>query len=185
MSKKVTIITDSTKLDAAIVEMSKRASSVADAIQLCLASAVYQAVAHGNVNQLNAVIHAAGRGARKTAIAQWVLAHGPVIAESDKDKAKERPFRFNADKLQEVLDGYEGERTEIAVKHAESVHALHWTEHKEPPLLPEKWDTLAQIKALIAKGQKYQKEGVNVLNAGLLGSLAAMLPTGSDEPAPL
>jgi hypothetical protein len=180
MAKVSKIIVDSAKLDAAIVEMSKRASSVADMIQVVLASAVFQAVAHGNTNQLNAVVHAAGRGARKTAIAQWALAHGPVVSETDKDKAKENPFRFNKDKLQSILDGYEGERSEIALVHAELIFAQHWTEHKEPPLVPETWDALAAIRKLLTQGAGYEKKGTKVLNPAILASIAAILPSASD-----
>lgn len=183
MSKKVSIITDATKLDAAMVEVGKRAQSFADSVQLVAASAVFQAVAHGNTVHANALIFAVGKGARKTALAQWFLNHGPFVAETDKDKAKEAPFRFNKDKLAEILaiEGYPTERTAAAMQHAEVIHGQHWTEHKEPPLVPENWDALAAVRKLIAQGTSFEKKGVKVAHAALLASIAAILPQGKDD----
>ena len=78
-TKQAIIITDSAKLDALIIETNKKAHAVYASIQLAMASAVYQAVMHGNTNHLNALVAAVGKGVRKTAMAQWILKHGPVL----------------------------------------------------------------------------------------------------------
>lgn len=179
MSKKVTIITDAAKLDAAIVEVNKRAGSLADSIQLSLASAVYQATHGRNTNHLNALLSAVGKGVRKTAIAQWVLAHAPVVMETDKEKAKEAPFRFSADKLMELLPeaaNHKSITAEEALAHAEAAYAQHWTEHKEPPLVPESFDIAAQVRKLLQSAKSMQTKGVKIVHGDLAAKLQDLLP---------
>jgi len=188
MSKKITIITDAGKLDAAIVEVNKRAGSLADSIQLVLASAVFQATYGRNTNHLNATIMAAGKGVRKTAIAQWVLAHAPVVMETDKDKAKESPFRFSADKLAELFPETENVKAitlEEATAHAEAALGQHWTEHKEPPLVPESFDVLAQVRKLLQSAKAMQTKGVKIVHGDMLAKLQAAMPVAQNEVSPL
>lgn len=185
MSKKtISIITDGTKLDAAIVEVNKRAGSLADSIQLVLASAVFQATHGRNTNHINAVLSAVGKGVRKTAIAQWVLAHAPVVLETDKEKAKESPFRFSADKMAELFPESENIKAithEEAMAHAEAAFAQHWTEHKEPPLVPESFDVLAQIRKLMATAKSMQTKKVKLVHGDLLAQLEAMMPANKAD----
>lgn len=185
-----TVITESTKLDEAIVRVNKAANGLADAIQSVLAGAVYQAVHGRNTNHLNALIGAVGKGVRKTAIAQWVLMHAPVVLETDKEKAKDNPFRFSADKLAELLPdaaNHKAVTAEEALAHAESVMGMHWTEHKEPPLVPEKWSAMEAVRKLLATGQQMQKKGVKVEGGDVLAQLAALVAAkgASEDPAPL
>ena len=177
--KTISIITDGTKLDAAIVEVNKRANSLADSIQLVLASAVYQATHGRNTNHLNATLAAAGRGVRKTAIAQWVLAHAPVVMETDKEKAKESPFRFSSDRMAELFPeaaNHKAITAEEAMAHAEAALAMHWTEHKEPPLVPESFDIMAQVKKLMQTAKTMQTKGVKIVHGDMLAKLQAAMP---------
>lgn len=177
-SKTITIITDSNKLDAAIIEVSKRANSLIDSIQLVLASAVYQAVKHGNTNHLNAAVAASGRGVRKTAIAQWVLAHAPVMMETDSAKMKEAPFRFSREKLAMLLPDADPKNVtaEQAEEYALHVLQANWADYKEPPLVPEKWDVADALRKVIATAKTMQGKKVNITNADILGRLADLLP---------
>lgn len=181
-NKQSKIITESSKLDEALVRVNKAANGLNDAIQTVLASATYQAVLHGNTNHLNGLLAVAGKGVRKTAIAQWVLAHAPVVMETDKEKAKEQPFRFNRDKLVSLIpQAGEGKVTaEQALDHAETVLAQHWTEHKEPPLVPEKWDLKAAIAQAMKKAQDLSKKGTKIEGSELLQKLADLISPESD-----
>lgn len=184
MSKKVSIITDAATLDKAIVEVNKRANSLADAIQLALASAVYQATHGRNTNHLNALIGAVGKGTRKTAIAQWVLAHAPVVMETDKEKMKESPFRFSADKLADLFPDAENIKAitaEEALAHAEAAYAQHWTEHKEPPLVPESFDIAAQVRKLLQTAKSMQTKGVKLVHGDLTSKLQDLLPQAQSD----
>lgn len=184
MSKKVNIIADGAKLDAAIVEVNKRAGSLADSIQLVLASAVFQAVHGRNTNHLNAIIGAVGKGVRKTAIAQWVLAHAPVVMETDKEKSKESPFRFSADKVAELLPeaaNHKAITADEAMAHAEAALAQHWTEHKEPPLVPESFDVMAQVRKLLQTAKTMQTKGVKIVHGDMLAKLNAAMPVAEQS----
>lgn len=174
----ITIITDTAKLDAAIVEVNKRANSLVDSVQLVLASAVYQAVMHGNTNHINAIIGAVGRGVRKTAIAQWVLAYAPVMMETDKEKMKDQPFRFSRDKLALLLPDVDAKKVtaEQAEDYSLKVLGQNWADYKEPPLVPEKWDVADALRKVIATAKTMQGKKVNITNADILGRLADLLP---------
>lgn len=177
------IITEAAKLDDAIVRVNKAANGLAGAIQAVLVGAAYQAIHGRNTNHLNALQLAVGKGVRKTAMAQWILAHAPVVLETDKEKQKESPYRFNAEKLEKLLPEAANAKSitaEEALAYAESIIGKDWTEHKEPPLVPEKWDAMAAIKKLIAQGQGYQKKGTKIDHADLLGKLGALIATPGD-----
>lgn len=181
-NKQTKIIIESSKLDEALVRVNKSANGLADAIQVVLASATYQAVAHGNTNHLNGLILAVGKGVRKPAIVAWALAHAPVVMETDKEKAKENPFRFSRDKLEALAIAEDAKKptAEEALAHAESILGMHWTEHKEPPLVPEKWDLKAAIAQAMKKAEDYAKKGTKVEGSDLLGKLAALLAPNGD-----
>lgn len=179
MSKKVTIITDASKLDAHIVATNKAAGVLEGMIQLGLASAVYQAVHGRNTNHINAVALATGKGVRKAAIGDWLTTHAPVVAETDREKAKTHPFRFSADKLAELLPKVENAKAvtaEEATEYAESLMSKLWTEHKPDALVPETWDFKAALKKLLAQKTAYEKKGTKVQGAELAAGIAAWLP---------
>lgn len=190
-TKTVSIITDSDKLNAAILEVSKRANSLVDSIQLVLASAVYQAVMHGNTNHINATVTASGRGVRKTAIAQWLLKHAPVVPETDKEKMKTSPFRFSREKLNDLLveADLQAEQGKVSAEEAEAygtkVLAINWADHKEPPLVPESWSVTDALQKLLTTAKQMQSKKVNVKGADLLGQLQALMPSKDAEPAGL
>lgn len=196
VTKKPAIITDGDKLNAHIVGVSKAASALADSIQMGLASATYQAMFGRNTNHLNALLIAAGRGVRRTAMAQWVLTHAPVVMETDKAKLKEQPFRFSPDKVESLLqsmegwaqpDNYKAVPQEMALLYAQHVHGMHWAEHREPPLVPETWSFVDALKKVLDAATAYEGKGTKVTGGDLRGKLAELLATSkpSDEIAPV
>lgn len=180
MSTKTTkIMTDASKLDAHIVSVNKQANALNAAIQLGLASAVYQATHGRNTNHINALALAVGKGVRKAAIGDWLMHYAPVVAETDREKAKTHPFRFSADKLAELLPEAENHKAitaEEALAYAESILLKDWTEHKPDALVPETWDFKAALKKLLAQKASYEKKGTKVQGGDLAAGIAAMLP---------
>lgn len=187
--KTQSLIIDSTKLDAAIIDVSKKAHALNDGIQLVAASAVYQAVLHGNTNHINAIIIAVGKGVRKTALAQWFLAYGPVVMETDKEKAATNPFRFSRDKLGELMEGAENIKSitaEEADTYATHVLGHHWTEYKEPPLVPETFNVMDAVNKLLATAKSMQTKKVRMVNGDMLETLTALVAEAKAkaEPSP-
>lgn len=182
MSKKIIIITDGAKLNDHIVNVNKAANALNGAIQVGLVSAVWQAVHGRNTNHINALALAVGKGVRKAAIGDWLLKHAPVVAETDKERAKEHPFRFSADKLADMVEAVNPKAVtaEEAMAYAEPLLAMLWTEHKPDQLTPESWDFAAALKKLLAQATGYEAKGVKVKGGELRAQLASLLP--SEEP---
>lgn len=188
MSNTNIVLTNANDLNAHIVEISKTASKLIDQIQLGLVSSVYQIMHGRNTNHLNALMIAAGRGTRKTAIAQWALAHAPVMLETDKEKMKTHPFRFDAAKVGGMLIAADlmasdenAEATakavtpEMAEAYAVLVNGVNWADYKEPPLVPESWSLLDAVKKLLAQATQYEGKGVKVAGADMKHELNALL----------
>lgn len=182
MSKNTTVLTNANDLNAHIVGISKTASKLIEDIQLGLISSVYQVMHGRNTNHLNDLMTAAGRGTRKTAIAQWVLAHAPVMLETDKEKMKTHPFRFDAAKVGDLLKAADIEcedakavTPEAAEAYSMLVNGVVWADFKEPPLVPESWSLLDAVKKLLAQATQYEGKGVKVAGADMKHELNALL----------
>lgn len=180
------IITESAKLDAAIVAVNKAANKLNDAIQLVLASAVFQAVHGRNTNHLNALATAVGKGVRKAAIGAWISKYAPVVPETDKEKAKESPFKFSADKMAEMADAHgwaEAKRVtaEEAEAYAEMAMADHWTEFKPDQVVPDSFDVYAAIKQLMSRATALQGKGAQIKGADALRKLGELLPKAAAD----
>lgn len=183
MAKSINLITDSAKLDAEVVRLNKASNAVSDLVQLVIVSATFQAVAHGNTNHINAAVLAMGRGMRKPAVAQWLMAHAPVVMETDSKKSADAPFRFSRDRLAELMPDADAKKISVeeATDYAMGVADKHWTEHKEPPLVPDSWDVVDAMKKLIATAKSMQGKKVNIKHADILGRLADLLPEKEAE----
>jgi hypothetical protein len=179
------LIIDGAKLDAAIVSVNKAANKLNDAIQVVLASAVYQAVYGRNTNHLNALVHAVGKGVRKAAIGAWIMKYAPVVPEADKEKAKEAPFRFSADKMDDLAEAYgwgnsKRVTAEEAMAYAELAMDDHWTEFKPDAVVPEEFDALAALKQVLARAQKMQDKGAKIKGMDVLRKLKDLVTSPGD-----
>lgn len=181
MSKKINLIADQAAFDAALVSVKKTASKMEGEVQMLLVSAMAQALQHGNTNWLNAIPHALGKGVRLSAVGAWILAHAPVVSESDKEKAKESPFRFSRDKLGDLLgDPAVDHKTyseEQIADHITKAHGVHWTTFKPDTLVPESFDLGAAIAALVKKAKGMQGKNVKIVGQDKLGDLEALCAT--------
>lgn len=189
MSKKTVFITESTALDQLIGKIKGHTAKLEGMVHDALMGSAFQAIFHGNTNHLNALVAALGKGVRKTAVAQWALAHMPVVPELDREAAKDRPFRFSRDKLAELAEKAGVELANVKALTAEEAEAVtlwvgnqpEWTEHKEPPLVPEKWDAMDALRKFIATAKSMQSKKVHIEHAELLGAVANLLPSTKDE----
>lgn len=187
-TKMPSIITDADKLNAHIVAVNKSANKLNEDIQLALASATYQAVYGRNTNHLNAIIVAVGKGVRKTAIAQWVLKHAPIVMESDKERMKEQPFRFAPDKMEAILhaadmagvvDDMKKVPEDVAVKYAQHVMLALWIDHKEPPLVPESWSFSDALDKLIKQAGSYESKGTKVTGGDMISRIKDLIASSA------
>jgi len=63
----------------------------------------------------------------------------------------------------------------MALLYAQHVHGMHWTDHKEPPLVPETWSFTDALKKVLAQATTYESKGTNVTGGDLRGKLAELL----------
>jgi hypothetical protein len=177
MSKSIKLFLTSDVFTAALAAVTKSAAKLNTEIQMLLSSAVYFAVKDGNVTPLNELLPAVGKGVRKTAIAQWVLAHAPVVMNDDAKTMKEQPFKFSRDKLEKLLGLDAGVKpdAEQAEVYAQTTFESNWTEHKEPPLVPLKWSVAEAIKQVLKTAKGYQGKTTKIEHADLLAQLEAMV----------
>lgn len=176
------IITNGDDLNKHILSVGKSARALEEMIQVGLASAAYQLMHGRNTNHLNALMLQAGKGVRKTAMAAWALAFMPVMLETDKDKMKEQPFRFDAQRVGELLAKHGIEvaddknvSAETATTYATIAYGTMWTEHKEPPLVPESWSLSDAIAKVIKQAKDMTGKNVKVTGADMLGQLEALV----------
>lgn len=179
---KTSIITDGAKLDAHMIVINKAANALNGHIQLGLASAVYQSVHGRNTNHINALALNVGKGVRKAAIGDWLLKYAPVVKNDGKDAA-EKPFKFSADKLAELVkaENHKAVTAEEAMAYAEPLLAKDWTMHKPDQLVPDAWSLTDAIKKLMAQAKTYEGKGTKVAGAHLLADLQQLIGAKADE----
>lgn len=183
-AKKSPLILEETALTAAIKAVGKAYASAADQVQVILASATVQAIQHGNTDPLNDLIMAVGRGVRKQAIVDWAMKHAPVVAESDEKAKKEKPLRFSRERIEALIPDVgdiKKPTAEEAIAWATKAYETHWTEYKEPPVIPQEWDAMAALKQVIQTAKTMQGKNVNIKHGDLLAKLAEIMPTKTAE----
>lgn len=179
-AKTISLLTDGAALTAYLGRITVQSRKVADMIQLAAASGAYHAMKDGNTDPLNALIVAAGKGARKTALVQWMLTHAPVVMNDD--AKADKPLKFSRDKVAELLNGESKPTAEVALAHCEKAHGFHWMDHKEPPLVPTDWSLTDAVMALVKKAKDYQGKQVNVSGADMIGMLEDMAKKSMPAP---
>lgn len=169
-TKKTSILTTADALDKAIVAIGKSAHKLSADIQIGLASTAYFAAKDGNVEPVNQLVLVMGKGVRKTAAADWILKFVPAIPNTDTKTSKDKPFVFSRDKYQSMLgtDDKKNVSAETALDYAEMVYQTHWTELKEPPLVPESYDVMEQLARIAKQATSLQGKGTKIIHPELL-----------------
>lgn len=139
---KVTIITDQ-------VELGKRADGIKASgakldreIHTVACSALAHLSANGDVGMVNRVYVNMPKGSRKAALSSWLLAHGSLVANTEKNK-KEKPFAFTKDKATNVDAGM----------------LDPWFDHKKDAAPDEVFDLQAAFKTFMARVSKAKDDG--------------------------
>lgn len=129
-------ITEVKAFKAACDSITKRGAKLDADIQHAAMSAAYAVQQHGNVGYVNMLYLALSAGVRKSAMTEWLLRFGGVVANTEKGKA-EMPFKFDREKPVDLEGGA----------------ATPWYDCKpdqEPDMV---FDVIAALKAVIKKAQ--------------------------------
>ncbi len=175
---KTQLITDASALTKAIGVAAKASHALAGSIQIALASCSFFALKDGNVQPINLLFTSMGKGVRRAAMQAWLLDHAPVLLQTDKDKAKEQPFVFSRDKVEE-LTGHAKPTAEQAEETAEASLTVSWVEFKPEQLTPESFDVQAMVTQVIKKAKGLQSKGSKAVHGDLIAKLEAMTATVS------
>lgn len=95
------LITDKAELVKLIESIASRGKKLDADIQLAGLSCLDHLAKHGDIGQINRLYVALAKGARKAALSSWLLTHGSVVANTEKDKA-DKPFIYTKDKATSV-----------------------------------------------------------------------------------
>lgn len=90
---------------------------------------------HKDTGVVNRYFKAIPKGIRTTAVASWLLAHGALAVNLDKEAAKTSPFVYDKTKVTSAAAAAED----------------NWTTHKPEPTLVEVFDLQQAVRALIKK----------------------------------
>lgn len=119
------------KLCVSITTRGKKLDADIQHAGLCAITAVAD---HGNVGYVNMLYLALQAGARKSAMTEWLLQFGGVIANTEKGKA-EMPFKFDREKSVNI----------------EAAMAMPWYECKPDAEPDQVFDVVAALKSIIKK----------------------------------
>lgn len=159
------IITDKDALAKLIISIASAGKKLDGLVQQAGVSALAHLKEHGDIGFVNRLYLALSKGARKSALTSWILAHGSVVANTLEDKAT-KPFVYTKDKTTNV----------------EAAAQDPWYSHKPDQKPDQVFDLQKMIVALIAKASKADQLVHGELVTGLQ-ALVAQLTDGSEEPA--
>ena len=145
------IITDVSKLNAAIKSIATRSAKLDQDIQIAGLSCLYQIEQHGNVMPLCALRKALGKGHRANALDLWAFEFGKVVANTDAESKKDRPYSFDKE----------------GTVNLEGAAAAPWYEFKPEQDPDQLFNVHKAVRAIIAKASKK-----NVEDSAFLQSLA-------------
>ena len=107
-------------------------------IQTCAVAVVNHFAQHKDTGLVNRLYLALPRGARKTAMASWMLAYMAVVPNTDQATKAENPFKYSKDK----------------VTKPEAAAEDMWYNHKPDATPDQVFDLQKAVKALMIKAGK-------------------------------
>lgn len=143
------IITDVSKLNAAIKSIATRSAKLDQDIQIAGLSCLYQIEQHGNVMPLCSLRAALGKGHRANALDLWAFEFGKVVANADPVTKKDRPYSFDKE----------------GVLNMEGAAAAPWYEFKPEQDPDQIFNVHKAVRAIIAKAGKKNVEDAGFLKA--------------------
>lgn len=158
------IIVGTAAIDKAIKSIAGRGAKLDGDIQLAGLSVLAHIEAHGDTTLADRLYAAMPKGARRLALAEWMLAFGKVEAlQANNPEHKERLaagqfFGFAKTK-----------KTDMA-----GAEAMMWHEFKKEKALSETLDVQAAVQSLLKRIQTAQAKGVKLENADKLEELVKL-----------
>lgn len=160
-------------MDKAIKSIAGRAAKLDKDIQECALSALHHNEQHQDVVFVNRLYLALGKGHRRSALTEWFLTFGRVVANEDSKTKADKPFLYAKDK-----------KTDLA-----AAAIKPWYECKKEPEPDGVFDVQKAYMALLKKVDTALKEGKEVsgftarqmerLRAVMSGNVAADVSAGA------
>lgn len=144
------VLLDVKGMDLAIKSIATRAKKLDSDVQIVALSAIDHLDKHGDTTFVNRLYLCMGKGARKSALAQWFMAHGKVSANVG-DNKREQPFSYDKEKKTNM----------------DAAKATPWYDFAPEPEVDEMFDITAALHRLVQRAAKSDK----VNDAALLGRL--------------
>lgn len=149
-------------INKAIDSIVRRGKTLDDDIQLAAVSCLNHHSVHGDITLLNRLWLSMPRGSRRKALTDWALHHGAVQANTDKETAKEAPFKDARKDRVCLLD--------------EAI-ACPWYEFNRPTDEDNvaEFDFTKSLEALLKRAANAQAKGAPIVGLELLNELTAKL----------
>lgn len=125
-------------IDAEIKAIATAGKALDKRIQKAAVDVLEHFAEHKDTGLVNRLYLALSKGARKTAMASWLMAYAAVVANTDPKTKAEQPFVYSKDKATDPL--------------AAAVDM--WYDHKPDAAPDEVFDLQKAVKALLAKAAK-------------------------------
>ena len=126
-----------------------------DRIQVAGVSVIQHCGLHNDVTVVNNLFLAMPAGARKKALAEWLLKFGNVAANTDKASSKTAPFVYAKDKQANV----------------EGAIAEPWYDFAPEPAVATMFDFQAMLASLLKKAEKAEQQGLKIEGAEALAAV--------------
>lgn len=126
---------DTGAMDKAIKSIAQRGAKLDKDIQEVAMSAINHAEKHQDPCYINRLYLALAKGARKSALTEWFLTFGRVVANADGKTKAEKPFLYDKAKVTDLL----------------GAAAKPWYECKKEPDPDEVFDVQKAFAALLKK----------------------------------
>lgn len=158
---------DKEGMDKGIKSVQTRGAKLDQDIQLLALSALNHAEQHQDVVFVNRLYNALAKGHRRSALTEWFLMFGRVVANEDSKTKAERPFHYAKEKKTDLAGGAN----------------KPWYECKKEPAPDEVFDVQKAFTALLKKVDTALKEGRQVtgFTAGQLERLRGVIGGGVSE----
>lgn len=155
-------------LNSAIDAFAKSGQKWADqGHKLAIATLEHLIASHGDIGPVNRLYLAMPAGSKSSALVSWFLTYGAVVANTEKDTKKEKPFIFAKDKTTDVVGGAKDP----------------WYNHKPEPDADAVFDVQKALAAILSRAAKMSKAGKTVVHGELLREIEAIASGEKKSPS--
>ena len=161
----VKLIIGASAIDKAILSIKNRGARLDHDIQLAGLSVLAHIEAHGDTTLADRLFNAMPKGARRLALAEWMLAFGKVEAlQANNPEHKER-----------VAAGHVFGFAKTKNTDMEGAEGTPWHEFKKEKSVAEAFDVQAALASLLKRVQGMQAKGVRIEHADKIEALAKLV----------